>query len=92
MFGIQLNQFTPQELLWLSVSGLFVLGFIARFLMSKVLIGLLEAAAKRTKSIWDDELIAAKVFSRLATIALPIVIYIGLGFFYENVAPTSPIE
>jgi len=78
--------------LWLELGALFVAGLLLSFIAKRFLLSLVEAAAKRTKSAWDDELVAAQVFSRLASFALPVVIFVGLRFLDEAASGSMAID
>jgi miniconductance mechanosensitive channel len=55
--------------------AILVLAWIANFIAKRIILSILHAIAKRSKTTWDDILFERKVFNRLSQIAPAAVIY-----------------
>lgn len=66
--------------------GLVALAFVVNFLTKQVLLRTVVGVIRRSKATWDDALVEAKVFHRLAHIAPALVI----NFFGDDVLGRSP--
>ena len=62
----------------LMVFGLVVLvGVVAHAIASRVLLRLVRAAARRTKTTWDDTLVEVRLFSRLSHVVPALILYVS---------------
>lgn len=55
--------------------AILLLAWVANFIAKRIILGVLHAVAKRSKTTWDDILFERKVFNRLSHIAPAAVIY-----------------
>ena len=69
---------------WLRAVGgvvsLTLLAWAANVVARRVLLGLVQRVASRTRSTWDDRIIERRVFQKLANIAPAFVTYVGIGW------------
>ena len=69
---------------WLRALGgvlsLTLLAWAANVVARRVLLGLVQRVASRTRSTWDDRLIERRVFHKLANVAPALVTYVGIGW------------
>ncbi len=69
---------------WLRAVGgvlsLTLLAWAANVVARRVLVGLAQRVASRTRSTWDDRIIERRVFHKLANIAPAFVTYVGIGW------------
>jgi miniconductance mechanosensitive channel len=68
----------------LAVGALLLTAFIANFIAKKIMLRVIHKIAKRSKSTWDDDLIAQKVFDRLSHIAPALIIYLLSSAFIKD--------
>jgi miniconductance mechanosensitive channel len=61
------------------LASLILLSWVANVVARRVFLGIINRVARRTKSTWDDRIIARRVFHRLANIAPALVIYGGIA-------------
>ncbi|MYC52569.1 MAG: mechanosensitive ion channel [Gammaproteobacteria bacterium] len=77
---------------WLSlVAGLVILvaaAWIADWVTTRIVHGVIRRVAARTRSSWDDRVIERKVFARLAHIVPAAIVYYGIG----PVLGVTPLE
>ena len=74
-------QFLPDN--WLNLAGglvvLLAAAFLADWVTTRIVHGVVRRIAARTRSTWDDRVIERKVFARLAHIVPAVVVYYGIG-------------
>ena len=74
-------QFLPDN--WLNLAGglvvLLAAAFLADWVTTRLVHGVIRRVAARTRSIWDNRIIERKVFARLAHIVPAVVVYYGIG-------------
>ena len=58
---------------------LLLVAVLADLVAKRLLLVVVRMAVTRTRSAWDDALVAHKVFARLAQIVPAIIIYVGIG-------------
>jgi miniconductance mechanosensitive channel len=70
---------------WLAeIGGLAIIGVVALavyFVSKWAIVRAVRRFASATETHWDDELVRAGVFSRVACVAPAFVVYYGIGFF-----------
>ena len=74
-------QFLPDN--WLNLAGglvvLLAAAFLADWVTTRLVHGVIRRVAARTRSTWDNRVIERKVFARLAHIVPAVVVYYGIG-------------
>jgi len=79
-----------------AVTTLAVLAWVAGWLVSRVLHGVIGKITARTRSTWDDRLIERGVFRRLARVVPALVVHMGigpaLGIAGESAAAAQPSD
>ena len=60
--------------------GLLLLAVIANIVAKRLLLNTVSALARRSKFLWDDELVEHKVFSRLVHLIPALLVFSGAGF------------
>ena len=74
-------QFLPDN--WLNPAGglvvLLAAAFLADWVTTRLVHGVIRRVAARTRSTWDNRVIERKVFARLAHIVPAVVVYYGIG-------------
>jgi miniconductance mechanosensitive channel len=78
-----LAELDPQAIFAETVEVAALVGFatVVYFVVRALLVRASHRLAETTTTHWDDELVAAGVFARLAHIAPAFVVYYGVGFF-----------
>ena len=77
--GRGLSEAGAAALATLMVVALVVLvGVVAHAIASRILVRLVRAAARRTKTTWDDTLVEARLFSRLSHLVPALIVYVSI--------------
>jgi miniconductance mechanosensitive channel len=74
------------------VALVVLVGVVAHVITSRILLRLIRAAAKRTKTTWDDTLVEVRLFSRLSHLVPALIIYASIPIVlkdYPSVAGVS---
>ena len=58
------------------IAAIILLSFLANWITKKIILGILNKIAKKTKTNWDDKLISRRVFHKLAHLAPALVVYL----------------
>jgi miniconductance mechanosensitive channel len=57
---------------------------LANFVAKRILLRVVKAASRRTKSTWDDSLVEARLFSRLSHLAPAVVIHLTASWAFAD--------
>jgi miniconductance mechanosensitive channel len=66
-----------------SLAGLIIASWIALHIARRILVASIRAVAARSSAKWDDHLVDAKLFIRIAHLAPALVIYYGIEWIPE---------
>ena len=59
------------------VAQVVLVGVVAHAIASRILVRLVRAAARRTKTTWDDTLVEVRLFSRLSHVVPALILYVS---------------
>ncbi|HHE38605.1 MAG TPA: mechanosensitive ion channel [Candidatus Cloacimonetes bacterium] len=68
----------------ITFSGVFILALISYFIFKRIILKVIEHISKKTKTKWDDYIVARKVFHKFAFI-LPFVIFYSLSYLFPSI-------
>ena len=68
-----------------------LVGVVAHAIASRVLLRLVRAAARRTKTTWDDTLVEVRLFSRLSHLVPALIFYLSAPVVLEEYATVAGI-
>ena len=72
-------------------AAVLLLSFVAYAITRRVLLRLVEAAARRSTTTWDDALVDAGVFSRLSHLVPAVILYATAPLVYGDLPQVIPV-